>query len=179
MHRRLGCLLLAVSCLAACAAPPEKERQDAEAALTAARQAGAATYAPDDLRAAEAALQKYDAAAAQRDYRQALSSALDARDQANQAATKAASEKAAARRQAEQLLSELESLITTANERLADSGRPRLTRAGASRVRAAARAMTPVLQEARTMLQQQDYPNAVKKLTPAVSALRRELAMAK
>ena len=70
--------------------------------MAAARAADAAIYAPEGLQAAEAALQKYDEAVAQRDYRQALNLAIEARDKAYEAAKQAGDAKAAARSQAEQ-----------------------------------------------------------------------------
>jgi len=167
--------LLAFEC--ACAEPPTKERHQADEALAAARAAGAETYAPDALQAAEADLQKYDADVAQRDYRQALSHAQDARDQAYAAAKQAATEKAAAMAHANQLVTDLNTLVTTANARLSGTGGPRPTGQAAERLRAAVRAAPMALQEARTLLDQQDYRGVVVRLTPSVEALRRELGL--
>jgi hypothetical protein len=161
----------------ACAEPPTKERHQAEAALADARAAGAETYAPDELQAAEAALQKYDGAVAQRDYRQALSYAQDARDQAYTAAKHATTEKAAALARANQLIADLDALTKAANARLsgAPGAGPRLTSQAAERLRAALRTAPIALQEARSLLEQQDYRGAVLRLTPVVEAFRRDI----
>jgi hypothetical protein len=171
MSCRLTCVLAVAACLAACSEPPIKERQQAETALTAARAAEASTYAADELHAAESALVKYDEAVTQRDYRQALSAALDARDRAYEAAKTAAAQKAEARSQTDALALTLETLNKTANARLA--GRP--TGPAADRLRTAARAASSALQESRTLAAKGDYLAAVRVLTPAVDALRREL----
>jgi hypothetical protein len=162
----------------ACAEPPTKERHQAESALADARAAGAETYAPDELQTAEAALQKYDGAVAQRDFRQALSYAQDARDQAYAAAKHAATEKAAVLARANQLVADLEGLVKLANARLSGAGAPgpRLTSQAAERLRAALRAAPIALQEARSLLEQQDYRGAVLRLTPAIEAFRRDLS---
>jgi hypothetical protein len=163
----------------ACSEPPTKERHQAESALADARAAGAETYAPEELQAAEAALQKYDGAVAQRDYRQALNFAQDARDQAYASAKRAATEKAAALAHANDLIADLEALMKAANARLSGTGAPgpRLTSQAAERLRAALRAAPGALQEARSLLDQQDYRGAVLRATPAVEAFRRELSL--
>jgi chromatin segregation and condensation protein Rec8/ScpA/Scc1 (kleisin family) len=94
--RRLAALLLPLA-LVACGTPPEREYHQAQGAIEAARAAGAAAHAPEELAAAEQALKRYDEAVAQRDYRQALNHALDARERASAAAKKAAADKAASR----------------------------------------------------------------------------------
>ena len=80
MRRRLlSAIAFAIAGLA-CSGPPAKEHQEAESALAAARAAQAAVYAPAELKLADSALADYDAAVAQRDYRQALRLAIEARD---------------------------------------------------------------------------------------------------
>jgi hypothetical protein len=175
MLRRLAGAVVIAACIAACSEPPLKERHQAEGALAAARAADAEIYAADQLRAAEAALEKYDSAVAQHDYRQALNYALDARDRAYDAAKEAGNEKAALRSQAELLLSDLESLTKTGNARLAGTAGARPTGAAAERLRSALHAAPAALQEARSLLEHRDYRGAVNRLTPVVAAFRREL----
>jgi hypothetical protein len=151
-----------------CSAPPEKERHQAEGAIAAAREAEAATYAPVDLRTAEDALQKYDAAVAQRDYRQALSLALEARDTAYQAAKRSGDEKAAARSLAERLVDDATQLIQTGHTHLKTQPAP-------ARLRAAMTAAESALQDARAAVSRQDYRGAVTSLTPVVEDLKAEL----
>lgn len=102
--RRLAVLLLLPLAVLACAEPPEREYHQAQGAIEAARAAGAAVYAPDELAAAEQALKRYDEAVAQRDYRQALNHALDSRERASAAARKAAADKASRRGEIERLI---------------------------------------------------------------------------
>jgi hypothetical protein len=174
MRRLFACVLI-VAGIAACVAPPEKERHEAEAALAAARQADAALYAPAELQAADAALTKYDEAVAQRDYRQALSAALEARDLATQAGRAATSRKADAQRAAEQLIAGLDAAIKSASARLSGAAGPRPTGAAAERLRAALRTASSVLQKARSDAAQGAYQQVEPEVTPAVDALRREL----
>lgn len=175
MFRRLGLLLCALVCSFACSDPPEKERHQAEGALAAARAADAATYAPVELQAAEAALQKYDAAVADRDYRQALNFALAAQDSAYQAARQASNEKAAARSRAEKLIIDVEALSRAGAARMAGTSGPRPTGAAADRLRSALKNAPATLQEARTLLQRQDFRGATLRLTAIYEGLQREL----
>ena len=87
--------LLLVVCLVApfpgCAAPPSKELSQAQGALDAARAAGAAEYATQEFTAASDMLARAHQAVTERDYRAALSHALDSSARA-QAAAKSAVE---------------------------------------------------------------------------------------
>ena len=159
----------------ACSDPPTKERDRAEGALAAARAADAAIYAPEEMNAAIAALQKYDAAVAQRDYRLALSLALDAFNGANDAAKRAGNEKAAARSRAEALAAELDALLKTAAARLAGTAMPRLTGPTADRVRQHLPTATAALQEARTRIGASDYRGAAALIAPIVEQFRADL----
>lgn len=115
-----SCLLACVVAAAAgCADPPSKELHQAQGAIDAARAAGADSYATDEFTAAVSALARAEAAVAQRDYRLALSQALDSRERAQNAAKLAASQKAAVRSEAERLLAELTSATAMASTRLA------------------------------------------------------------
>ena len=68
----------AVALTVACSAPPQKEIDRAQQAVDAARAAGAEQYAPESFAEATAALQQSHEAVNQRDYRLALSRAVDA-----------------------------------------------------------------------------------------------------
>lgn len=78
----------------ACTEPPNKEMNQAQGAIDAARAAGAEQFAAEEYKAAVDALEKSRTAVQQRDYRQALSHALDARERAQDAARVAGDEKA-------------------------------------------------------------------------------------
>lgn len=168
-------MMIAVSALR-CSAPPEKERHQAEGAIAAARAADAPIYAAAELKAAEAALADYDAAVAQRDYRQALRLALEARDGAYDAAKQASNEKAAARSDAERLTAEAQTLIALAQDRLSGAVPPRLTGAAAEHARSALAPAPAALQEARARVEHQDYRGAVATLTPIIEGLREDVA---
>lgn len=169
-------LLLATVLLAACSQPPDKERGQAEGAIAAARAASADVYAADDLHAAETALGAYDAAVAQGDYRQALSSALDARDRAYEAVRRASTAKAEARGRAESLVTALEGLIETISLRLSGATTPRITGSNALRLRKAVAASSTPLQEARTAIDEERYPAAITQLEAALAALQKEFS---
>src|ERR687887_2904186 len=96
--------LAAALTAAACGDPPEKEMQQAQGAIDAARAAGADDYANEELTAAQAALKRANDAVEQHDYRLALNNALDARERAQNAAKQAADGKAVARTEAEHTL---------------------------------------------------------------------------
>ena len=93
MMRRLVAPIFGAILFTACSSPPDKERHQAEGAIAAAREAGAEAYAPNELAIAETSLNKYEAAVAERDYRLALSLAVEARDTAYRAAKHAAAGK--------------------------------------------------------------------------------------
>ena len=118
---RLVLAFLVVMCAglaAACTDPPEKEMHQAQGAIDAARAAGAAEYAADEFQAAEAALKRSTDAVTERDYRQALNYALDARERAQNAAKSAAESRAAVRSEAERLLAFTEAALGRARTAL-------------------------------------------------------------
>lgn len=178
MPRRLALVCAALALTLACSGPPAKERQQADDAIAAARTAGAETYAPDDLRAAEAAIRKYDDAVAQRDYRQALDAAIDARDRAYAAAKLSQTTRDAARRDAERAIASLDTLLQTAAARLAGTAGPHLAAAAADRLKKESAAATTALQEARALMDRQDYRGASLRIGPELEALRKEVVPA-
>src|SRR5262245_58798674 len=98
----------------ACATPPDKEINQAQGAIEAARSAGAEQYASEEFSAAEAAMRRSAEFVQQRDYRQALNQALDARERAKEAARRAAEQRAAARSAAELGLADLSTAVQQA-----------------------------------------------------------------
>ncbi len=120
-----GFLIAAVLALTSSGEPPSKELHQAQGAIDAARAAGADAYATEDFGAAVDALKRAEDAVAQRDYRLALSQALDSRERAQAAAKLAASQKAAVRSEAERMLAEVTSAVAVAAARLPrDAPRP-------------------------------------------------------
>jgi hypothetical protein len=99
--RRLFALILMILLTSGCSEPPNKEIDRAQGAIDAARAAGAEQYATEAFAAAASALQLSHEAVEQRDYRLALSRAIDAYERAQDAAKLAADGKAKARSDAE------------------------------------------------------------------------------
>ena len=158
MRRRFAAVLVLAA--AACSAPPDNERHQAEGAITAARAADAPTYAPATLAAAEEALSRYDMAVAQRDYREALRLAVEARDSGYQATREAANEKAIQRGRAERLTAEVTAALDVVR---------RQPPAAAARHRAWLTDAEQALQEARTVFERQDYRQVVARLEPILA----------
>jgi hypothetical protein len=172
MFRRFVLAVL-LTAAASCSSPPTKEHDQAEAALAAARAADAASYAADDLQGAQAALDKYDQAVGQHDYRQALSDAIDARDRAYEAARQATALKATARQQLQAAVTSLDGLLKAATARLTSPAPPRLTPVAADRLRTASRTATTALQEARTRLDSGHYREGLAAIQPAIEDLQK------
>ena len=114
----LPACLLATLVLAGCAEPPNKEMDQAQGAIDAARAAGAEQYAAEEYNAAVDALKRSHDAVAQSDYRLALNNALDSRERAQNAARQAADGKAQARGEVERNLAEVSNLMTVARARI-------------------------------------------------------------
>jgi hypothetical protein len=165
-------LVVVVGLLVGCSGPPAKERQQADEAIAAARAAGAATYAPDDLRAAEASIAAYDAAVGQHDYREALSRALDARDRGYEAAKLAADQKKTTVARRDALLADITGLVATAQAHLAAAPAGR----GGDRLRRSIRAAGLAMQEARTLSERGNVIGAATPLAGVADGLRKELA---
>ena len=110
--------LLAAFTLVACAEPPNKEMDQAQGAIDAARAAGADRYAASEYAAATTALNQAHDAVAGRDYRLALNHALESRERAQNAAREAADTKAALRGDVERSMAEIAPLLAQANRRI-------------------------------------------------------------
>jgi hypothetical protein len=149
--------------------PPRKEIQQAQAAIDAAKTAGADRYARDDFSAAEAALAAASDALTQRDYRLALTRALNARERAQTAAHDAADRRTAARGEAERALAAADLSVARARTRLADAARgPARALADARRTLADAER---AVQEARTAFEREDYAAAIEAATAGTARL--------
>jgi hypothetical protein len=143
---RLLVIAILLLVITGCSEPPQREIDQAQSALDAARAAGAERYASGEFVAASGSLNKAKAAVDQDDYRQALNYALDSRQRANEAARLAADARARAQRDAEAAYGEA---ATLAN-RLAAALRT------ATAARVPAKTLAPhedVLAGARTSLQ--------------------------
>ena len=157
---RLASVLLLGLIAAACAEPPNKEMDQAEGAIEAARAAGAGQYAVAELTAAQDALQGAVEAVAARDYRLALSQALESRDQAQNAARVAADTRERLRGELERSLAEAAVRLIQARDRLgAASGTRAQRRTHEAALQTLASAEGRV-QEAGAMLEAGDYAGA-------------------
>ena len=151
--------------------PPEKEMQQAQGAIDAARAAGADQYAHDELVAASDALKAARDAVGDRDYRLALNHALDSREHAQTAAKATADNKAIARADADHALVAASAALTEARSRLRT---PESSQAPAKAVvlrRMIADAEAAV-QKARTQIEAGEYTIAGASLTDAIARVR-------
>ena len=172
--RRLA-LITTILLSASCAEPPNKEMNQAQGAIDAARAAGAEKFAAAELTAAQDALKRSEEAVIARDYRLALSHALDSRERAQNAAKMAVDGRADARGQAERAIAEVATLLARAQAELktADANKvpPRSLKDPQSTVALAGK----VLQEARSALKTEDYPAVTKALNGAAARLQAAL----
>jgi predicted S18 family serine protease len=158
--RPVAATLLGAILLAGCAEPPTREISQAQGALDAARAAGADTYAQAEFQAAETALKKSHDAVAERDYRQALSFALDARERARTAAREGSAARARAATEVAQAIQSVALGVQAARTRLAGAAGTRELRA---RLGPALDELTAQLQEARSAFAAGDYARAAER----------------
>jgi predicted S18 family serine protease len=175
---RRPAVLLFTLLLFACSEPPQKEIDRAQGAIDAARAAGAEQYAKQELAQATSALQEAHDAVDQRDYRLALSRALDASQRAQEAAREAADGQAAARSEAEAAVHASAAAVQqleTKLDALSGTRAPDTALAPARQVLADARR---TVQEARTAIAAGHYMEArdgVKDTVTRISAQIRAL----
>ena len=170
-------LLSAIACCAlmagACGTPPDKELQQAQTAIEAARAAGADRFAAEEFAAAQSALARANDAVAQRDYRLALNNALDARERAQSAARDATGRKAAARGEAEGVLKDSGAALADAHAKLKAAETARVSVVTLTNARTAIALAEKTLQEARTMADRGDYKAAIDTGVKTTATLRR------
>jgi len=158
VRRWLLLLVVAVEVGAsACTHPPDKEMQQAQGAIDAARAAGADQYGRDEFAAAEEALRNAHEAVAQRDYRLALNDALDSRERAQNAAKEAAHNKAAARADADRALFDATAAIAAAQTKLKTAEASHLPAPTLREARSVLADSERHVQEARTAFEKGDY----------------------
>lgn len=165
-------LIILLTLLTACAEPPSKEMNQAQGAIDAARAAGADRYASAELMAAVDALKRSEEAVSQRDYRLALSHAIDSRERAQHAAKTAGETRAKARGDAERHVAEVNTLLAQARQRLDDPASARLSPRELQNSRSAIDTAEKNMQEARAALSADDYPRAIKMTEGLAARLR-------
>jgi Domain of unknown function (DUF4398) len=156
----LSTIVCAVVLFAACSEPPKKEIDQAQQAIDNARQAGAEQYAPEEFAAATSALQQAREAVDQRDYRLALSRAVDASDRAQEAARAAAENKATARSQAAAAINATNASVMHLQARLKVAQEVRVPARELAPARATLKNAEGTLQKARSLLAAENYTAA-------------------
>jgi len=157
---RLLVLLCTIALSAACSEPPQKEIDRAQGAIDAARAAGAERYATPEFTAATTALRQAHEAVEARDYRLALSRALDASERAQQSARQAADGKARARGEAETGITVIATAIQQLRSTVKAAENARLSPSLLTAARQTASSSESALQNARTQLKREQYLDA-------------------
>ena len=142
--------------VAACDSPPNKEMDQAQGAIDAARAARAEQFATTELTAATTALQRAHDAVAQRDYRLALNNALESREHARNAARDAANARVRQRDEYQKTLADLRVHLAAATARL-NTTQGRMARATARELQQSLSGVTDDLQKAGAALETEDY----------------------
>jgi hypothetical protein len=159
--------MLALVLLAACGSPPNKEMDQAQGAIDAARAAGADRYATEEFTAAQRSLTLATQAVDQRDYRLALNHAIESREHAQAAAKGAAETQARLRADVERSRLEIMTLLAQANGRLGTAEKTRALRRIVTEARQALAAANADVQKADAAVLAQDFSAAQAALTGA------------
>lgn len=176
--RRLSALLCTIVCaivLPACSEPPQKEITRAQGAIDAARAAGAERYAPEALTAATGALQQAHEAVDQRDYRLALSRAVDAFDRAQDAARLAADGRTRARSDAETAINAANVALQQLEARLKAADTARVPPKEIAVGRRVAKDAAATLQKARAQFGGGNYAEAIASVKGVDAAIRAQI----
>jgi HAMP domain-containing protein len=171
----LACLIVALA--AACTSPPNKEMDQAQGAIDAARAAGADRYAQAEFAAATTALKNATDAVDQGDYRLALNHAIDSREQAQNAARVAADTRARVRGEVERSIAEVSALITQVNAWIASPAAARTPRTRRTAQQVVTQSTADV-QKAGSAMQAEDYAGAQKLMTATKERLQKALPAA-
>jgi len=160
----------------ACSEPPQREINSAQAAIDAARAAGAEQYAPESFAAATTALQQSHEAVAQRDYRLALTRAVDASDRAQEATRQAADGRAKARAEAEAAIGATNAALLQLETRLKAAEAAHVPTRELAPARGAAKDAAATLQKARTSLSVGNYVEATAEVKGLQERIRSQIA---
>ena len=174
--RRLSGLLCALLVCAACSEPPQKELDMAQGAIDTARAAGADQYARESFNAAVSSLQGAHDAVEQRDYRLALSRAIDARQRAHEAAKEAADGKARTRSESEAAVTQAAASLAQLQQKLKAAQAARVPPREVAAANAAARDAEAALQKARTAIAQGNYLDVRGALGTTLQEIRKAIA---
>ena len=164
MFARLTVAVAAAVVLSACAAPPNKEMDQAQGAIDAARAAGSEQYASQEFAAALTALTQARDAVGQGDYRSALSFALDSRERAQNAAKQASEARAALGSQTERSLTAVRALLDRGAQRVALAESLHVARRAITRTSTELAAARTAVQKASAAVDRGDYQAAQREL---------------
>lgn len=139
----------------------------AQGAIDAARAAGAEQYASEPFTAATKALENAHAAVVERDYRLALSRALEARERAHEAAKAAAEGRSRARSEGEAGIVALRDAIDQLQQKLKTAETARVASKDLAQARRTAADARATLQKAREAMSEGNYLEAGKPLAAA------------
>ena len=155
-----GAWLVIVVSAIACAAPPQREIDQAQGAIDAARAAGAEQYAATEYTAATQALKQANDAVTGRDYRLALNYALESREQAQNAAATAADTRAKLRGDVERSIAEAKALVAQTRARLDGPSAAQIPRATRRTAQQRLKQLEGDLQKADAALKAEKYMDA-------------------
>ena len=173
--RSLVSAAIIASSIVACGGnPPDKEIEQAQTAVDAARATSADRYAKEDFTASTDALKNAHAAVDARDYRLALNYALEAKDRADTAARDAADRKATARSNADRALRNAALSLVDIRAKLRTAQGRQPARVVNAAKKAAAESETRV-QEARALFEREDYPKVLEILAAPTARLRESI----
>lgn len=170
-------LVVSIVIMVACAEPPNREMNQAQGAIDAARAAGAEEYAAEEFKAAVNALAQSNVAVTANDYRLALSLALDSRERAQNAAKAAVDARAKARGDAERALAEATAVVEKAEARLEGSEVKRLPRRVLAPVQKSVSTARGHLQEARAALENEEYARVVRETATLAAEIQAATAL--
>jgi hypothetical protein len=176
--RRLSVMLCTAVCtivLSGCSEPPQGEINRAQVAIDAARAAGAERYAPEALAAATSALQQSHESVEQRDYRLALSRAVDAYDRAQDAARLAADGKVKARADAETAINAVNVALQQLEMRLKAAEAAHVPPRDIAQARRTAKDAAATLQKARALLGEGNYLEAASSVKDLRAPIRTQI----
>jgi Domain of unknown function (DUF4398) len=172
MCARARIAIVAAALLAACADPPNREMDQAQGAIDAARAAGAEQYAAQELAAAVTALAQARETVAQGDYRSALTYALDSRERAQNAAKQASDDGVSIGSQTERVLTETGALLDRGDQRLAVAEAQKVPRRTITKVQSVLTNSRKTLQEASAAAERGDYQAAQRELNGVSQRIR-------
>ena len=171
-HALISFAVAAATASAACTDPPDKELQQAQGAIDAARVAGADQYAHDEFAAAEDALKRARNAVDQRDYRQALNDALDARERAQTAAKDTVNKKATARVDAEKAIADASAALAESRGKLRAAESSHTVQKSVAAANRSVGQHERRVQEARAAFDRGEYLAAIEQARSAAADLR-------